>query len=82
MSIEKINEKVEKLENFVISLSKQMEVVFVPCPGTHTYYSTMLNDDICKICGKSEDSAGGDIRKEQPTNLAKRAKLLLAELEG
>ncbi len=80
--IEKINHKMETLENFVKNLSKEKEVVFVPCTGTHSYYSTMLNDEICSICGKSEDSLGGDIRQEQPTRLAKRAALVLVEAEG
>ena len=64
------------------TLGNRTERVETYCPGSHTDYSSMHYnaDTTCDICGKSNDSRGGNITSYEPTNDAKLAREALAKL--
>jgi len=49
-----------------------------PCPGSHRMYSTMMIDDICPHCGRSEDGLGDDILVNEPDPIGDIARAALA----
>jgi hypothetical protein len=65
------------------SMAAEKERVERPCPGSHSYYSSMHPnaDTKCPICGNSEDSLGRDIVAYYPTKNAHVASAILAATE-
>lgn len=71
---------VKVLTDALETISRRTERKDKPCPGSHSYYSSMHPnaDTTCPHCGGSEDTVGRDLVVYEPTAEAALALKALA----